>query len=272
MKFKIGDLVKGNKEANVYGVTNENCIGVVTGDAKSENYFAFTALIGDMVEHYNCVGTEFDVNEERFDLVKRDWIQPGMKLCIKTFDERPEHWNFDGEMDQYMGCVVTVARTAEDGSFWSTDHWWFKLSDIDFEHMPKETLRQLKKPDGESQPNSKPEPAVRSGKCTTVVITEEEGVVTAKLGDCTASVPAKENADLIALREMANMIETSRSRKYFTGKVVCTESRAKWWEIGKIYEVNNGHITASDGDTYNGMKSVEFMNENLCGKFLQIVE
>lgn len=270
MKFKIGDLVKGNKEANEYGITKENCIGVVTGDAKSENYFAFTALIGAEVEHYNCVGTDFDVNEERFDLVKSDWIQPGMKLCIKTFDERPEHWNDDGHMDQYMGNVVTVARTAEYGSFWSTDHWWFQLSDIDFEHMPKETLQQLKKPDGESQPNSKPEPAVRSGKCTTVVITEEEGVVTAKLGDCTASVPATENADVIVLRELANAVEASR--KCFTGKVVCIASQAAWWEVGKIYEVTNGHITASDGDTYDGLKSVDFMNATLCGEFLQIVE
>lgn len=270
MKFKIGDLVVGNKKANEYGITTENCIGVVTGDANGENLFLFTALIGDMVEHHNCAGTEFAVNEDRFDLVKSDWIEPGMKLCIKKFDERPEHWNYDGFMDKYMGRVVTVANADEDGSFWSTDHWWFKLSDIDFERMPKETLRQLKKPDGEPQPNSKPEPVVRSGKCTTVVITEEEGVVTAKLGDCTASVPAKENADVIVLRELANLIETSR--KCFTGKVVCIDSMAKWWEVGKIYEVNDGRITASDGDTYTGLKSVEFMNETLCGEFLQIVE
>ena len=197
MKFKIGDLVVGNKEANEYGITTENCIGVVTGGIGVEDFFTFTALIGDKVEHHNCVGTEFNVHDDRFDLVKSDWIQPGMKLCIKAFDERPEHWNDDGLMDKYMGCVVTVAKAAEDGSFWSTDHWWFKLSDIDFEHMPKETLRQLKQSDGESQPNSKPETVVRSGKCTTVVITEEEGVVTAKLGDCTASVPATENADVI---------------------------------------------------------------------------
>ena len=270
MKFKIGDLVVGNKEANEYGITNENCIGVVTGDAKSENYFAFTALIGDMVEHYNFVGTEFDVNEERFDLVKRDWIQPGMKLCIKTFDERPEHWNFDGEMDQYMGCVVTVARTAEYGSFLSTDHWWFKLSDIDFEHMPKETLQQLKKTDGESQPNSKPEPVVQSGKCTTVVITEEEGVVTAKLGDCTASVPATDNADAAVLRELANTIEASR--KFFTGKVVCIESLANWWTTGKIYVVTNGAVSSDFGDTYEHFKNADEMSMRLCGKFLQIVE
>ena len=270
MKFKIGDLVVGNKEANEYGITKENCIGVVTGDAKSENYFAFTALIGNEVEHYNCVGTEFDVNEERFDLVKRDWIQPGMKLYIKAFDERPEHWNFDGEMDQYMGHVVTVARADEDGGFWSTDHWWFKLSDIDFEHMPKETLRQLKKSDGEPQPNSKPEPVVQSGKCTTVVITEEEGVVTAKLGDRTASVPATDNADVIVLRELANLIETSR--KYFTGKVVCVESCAYWWTAGKIYDVKNGEMMSNEGDVYSKIRSVDDMNMRLSGKFLQIVE
>lgn len=270
MKFKIGDLVKGNKKANEYGITTENCVGVVTGDIGVEDFFTFTALIGDVVERHHCVGTEFNVNENRFDLVKSDWIEPGMKLCIKKFDERPEHWNYDGFMDKYMGREVTVARADEDGGFLSTDHWWFKLSDIDFEHMPKETLRQLKKSDSEQQPNSKPEPAVRSGKCTTVVITEEEGVVTAKLGDCTASVPATNNADVIVLRELANLIETSR--KCFTGKVVCTESHAPWWEVGRIYEVTNGRITSSDGDTYNGMKSVESMNETLAGKFLQIVE
>lgn len=34
----------------------------------------------------------------------------GKEYKVKNFKSRPEHWNFNGEMDQYMGTVVVINR------------------------------------------------------------------------------------------------------------------------------------------------------------------
>lgn len=57
----------------------------------------------------------------------------GDRVRIKRFFERPDHWNAFGEMDKYMGRLVTVAQFK--GGDWlniseDSRKWNWKLSDF----------------------------------------------------------------------------------------------------------------------------------------------
>lgn len=67
MKFKIGDIVRGNKEADFkYCVTTSSCAGEVI-EVLSNNMFLLKILTH---EHYkNEVGNEYPVDEDFFDLI-----------------------------------------------------------------------------------------------------------------------------------------------------------------------------------------------------------
>ena len=63
--------------------------------------------------------------------------------------------------------------------------------------------------------------------------------------------------------------------KYYSGKVVCVESRAPWWTVGRVYTVENGCIIDDAGDP-NGcqFKSIDSLNAwaPLVRRFIPLVE
>ena len=70
MKFRIGDIVRGNKEADRrYGLTTSDCIGEVV---KVYNDGTITLKIIQHEYYKNEVGHEFDVTDCCFDLVAPD--------------------------------------------------------------------------------------------------------------------------------------------------------------------------------------------------------
>lgn len=70
MKFRIGDIVKGNKEADRrYGLTTSDCTGEVV---KVYNDGTITLKIIAHEFYKNEIGREFDVADFCFDLVTSD--------------------------------------------------------------------------------------------------------------------------------------------------------------------------------------------------------
>lgn len=67
MKFKVGDIVKGNKSSNFkYEYTTSSCTGEVI-EVLNNKMFLLKILIH---EHYkNEVGNEYPVDEDFFDLI-----------------------------------------------------------------------------------------------------------------------------------------------------------------------------------------------------------
>jgi len=66
--------------------------------------------------------TEYPKDPERVPFV----IEPGAKVRIKHFDERPDHWNDTGKMDHWMGKTVTI-REISTPSVYITE-----TSDLDY--------------------------------------------------------------------------------------------------------------------------------------------
>lgn len=67
MKFKIGDIVKGNEMSNnKYSITNSSCIGEVI-EANEFGIILLKIISHELYE--NRVGEVFSVDEDYFDLV-----------------------------------------------------------------------------------------------------------------------------------------------------------------------------------------------------------
>lgn len=57
-------------------------------------------------------------------------LKPGMKVRVKRYDQRPDHWNSYGEMDKYMGKVVTIKNIAYDIVRIKEDRWVWRIEDF----------------------------------------------------------------------------------------------------------------------------------------------
>lgn len=63
-------------------------------------------------------------------------LKPGMKVRVKRYDQRPDHWNSDGKMDKYMGKAVTIRAIAgdmvriEEDKTEREDGWIWKIEDF----------------------------------------------------------------------------------------------------------------------------------------------
>ena len=78
-------------------------------------------------------------------------IEKGKKYRVKTFVKRPTHWNEEGEMDHWMGKVVTI----EDNGFQATikiveddrpenqglsTEWYWREEDFEEINEPYDTI------------------------------------------------------------------------------------------------------------------------------------
>lgn len=67
MKFKVGDIVKGNKRANdKYSITNSSCIGEVI---EANEFGSILLKIISHEQYEDHVGEAFVVEDDYFDLV-----------------------------------------------------------------------------------------------------------------------------------------------------------------------------------------------------------
>lgn len=65
-----------------------------------------------------------------------DDLHPGLQVyIIEWFDERPEHWSEEGDMDEWQGQVVTISEVYEDSEeiFIEDDEHCWQWHPWDFE-------------------------------------------------------------------------------------------------------------------------------------------
>lgn len=261
-KFNLGDIIVGNSSTRgAYSITNEKakCIVVENG----VGYIQVRVLEHERKEY---IGMEFDVDEEKFDLVSLYKPLVGEHVLIKTFDKRPRTWNFDGLMDKYMGTVQTVSVIDDCGFYIAAathendgEGWVFNFSDaspvIDEEFEKR--FESARKKFGE----------------------EEKVLYTVfKRGDDTfvREGGAEGREAKLGAAEKDSIVDAAKTAIFdldaITCRVVCIESTNGWWIVGKIYEIKNGTIYDEDGDSYRHIKSVEDLNDYVSANFIKIVE
>lgn len=115
MKFRIGDIVKGNKEADrKYGLTTSDCVGEVV---KVYNDGTITLKIIQHEYYKNEVGHEFDVADYCFDLVTPDsWrglygnayhkqlfsVENGVPVVDNVIKDSPCYKQLCAEYEEYL--------------------------------------------------------------------------------------------------------------------------------------------------------------------------
>lgn len=68
--------------------------------------------------------------------MKNSKFKPGEYVRVKKFEERPNHWLYNGVMDHLMGCIVKIKELSSAGNMivydpnWKCD-WGLKESDVE---------------------------------------------------------------------------------------------------------------------------------------------
>ena len=57
-------------------------------------------------------------------------LKVGQKVRVKRYDQRPDYWNLDGEMDKYMGKVVTIKNIGYGIVRIKEDRWMWRIEDF----------------------------------------------------------------------------------------------------------------------------------------------
>lgn len=264
-KFNLGDIIVGNSSTRgAYSITNEKakCIVVENG----VGYIQVRVLEHERKEY---IGMEFDVDEEKFDLVSRYKPLVGERVRIKEFAKRPSVWNIDGKMDKYMGTIQTVIEVDDEyceGFYIAAavhenddEGWVFSYSDADpvfDEEFEKRFEAARRKKDEEEK------------VLYTIFMRGDDTFVREGSGE-------KREAKL-AQAEMDTIVDAAKiaiaDLRAITCRVVCIKSTNGWWIVGKIYEIKNGTIYDEDGDSYRHIKSVEDLNDYVSADFIKIVE
>lgn len=236
-------------------------------------------------------------------------LKVGDKVRVKRYDVRPGYWNPDGEMDKYMGKVVTIScvhggdvhieeARGENG----TDVGWyfepqdfepirFKIGDrvvgndkasiysitttgvtCDVVGVPNETVIEVRVAGATTTFT------VRS-ECFDLVENEKlfeiysEGknviVYDVKHDKKYERLAGKNNEFAVALELLNRANEESAT---YNAKVVCIESRSSWWTKGRIYDVDGGYIVDDEGDHSHQLKSLDDLNEYASAEFIEIVD
>lgn len=117
MKFMIGDIVKGNIEADRrYGITTSDCIGEVIGIEKynGDEYITLKVISHDSYKIE--VGREYEVLSDCFDLVDDNWnglfrtankrklfiIKNGVPVVENVSKDSPCYKQLCAEYSEYM--------------------------------------------------------------------------------------------------------------------------------------------------------------------------
>ncbi len=64
---------------------------------------------------------------------------------------------------------------------------------------------------------------------------------------------------------------TACKTKYYSGKVVCVENHSSF-TIGKVYTIKNGSLYSDDGEHYESIKDIDWLNKHFNSQFIKFVE
>lgn len=157
----------------------------------------------------------------------------GDKVRVKTFNERPAHWNPVGEMDHLMGQIVKIDRIYN-GRYVINDRWntlchtWY-MCDSDFEPVTQDTIVIYRKGSNVIALDK------RDGKKAVAKCSPED------------TFDFATGAKIAFDRLIGN--EKPKETEYWSGKAVCVENRGirDGFTVGKVYTFINGKTTDDYG-------------------------
>lgn len=59
--------------------------------------------------------------------------------------------------------------------------------------------------------------------------------------------------------------------KYYSGKVICVENHS-YFTVGKVYTIKDGTLYDDDGDPFDSIEDVDWLNRHFTSQFIKFVE
>lgn len=200
---------------------------------------------GHIVRDGEILGTPYTCSGANVDAWCIDYtLKPGDKVRIAN--KRGAWWNQEGQMDKYMGKVMTFDRIVGalvylkeakgDKPFGSGERSFREEDFVEvltaFDHAePEESDVTVK--------------LHFCGRETTAMLVKDRDIVKTAVARCH---PADEYDRGEGAKIAVNRLFAPE--QYYNGKVVCIATDYNWWTVGKVYNVVDGVITADDGDKY----------------------
>lgn len=188
----------------------------------------------------------------------------GDKVRVKTFNERPFYWDWDGKMDRLMGKVVTISKidptgfipfgvkTKDSAGFLGL--WWLKEQDF--------------------------VPAVEQANEKIIIYREGSNVVALDKRDrkkAVAKCSPEDTFDFsvgarLAFERLLGGDKKDETPKYYSGKTVCFYNHgAPGFTVGKVYVWKGGKTVDDDGDErYSGYPIRDL--SDACGHIYGFIE
>ena len=200
---------------------------------------------GHIVRDGEILGTPYTCSGANVDAWCIDYtLKPGDKVRIAN--KRGAWWNQEGQMDKYMGKVMTFDRIdgalvylkeAKGDKPFGSGEWSFREEDFvevltAFDHAePEESDVTVK--------------LHFCGRETTAMLVKGADIVKTAVA---RFHPADEYDRGEGAKIAVNRLFVPE--QYYNGKVVCIASGYSWWKVGKVYNVVDGVIANDNGIKY----------------------
>lgn len=201
---------------------------------------------GHIVRGREILGTLYSCSNGNIDNWCIDYtLKPGDKVRIAN--KRGAWWNREGQMDKYMGKVMTFDRIdgalvylkeAKGDKPFGSGEWSFREEDF------VEVLTAFD--------HAEPEDADVTvelhfcGRETTAMLVKGADIVKTAVARCH---PADEYDRGEGAKIAVNRL-FAEPPQYYNGKVVCIATGYSWWTVGKVYNVVDGVIANDNGIKY----------------------
>lgn len=200
---------------------------------------------GHIVRDGDILGTSYFCYGDKVGAWCIDYtLKPGDKVRIAN--KRGAWWNQEGQMDKYMGKVMTFDRIdgalvylkeAKGDKPFGSGEWSFREEDFvevltAFDHAePEESDVTVK--------------LHFCGRETTAMLVKGTDIVKTAVARCH---PADEYDRGEGAKIAVNRLFVPE--QYYNGKVVCIATGYNWWTVGKVYNVVDGVIAADNGGKF----------------------
>lgn len=205
---------------------------------------------GHIVRGGEILGTDYICYGMNVDRWCIDYtLKPGDKVRIAN--ERGKCWNPEGQMDKYMGKVMTVDRIGLGGIYLKEAKGDRSIRNLEWSFREEDFVEVLTAFD-HAEPEEAEEPDVTvelhfCGRETSAMLVKGADIVKTAVARCH---PADEYDRGEGAKIAVNRLFAPEPPQYYNGKVVCIATGYNWWTVGKAYNVVDGVITADDGNKY----------------------
>lgn len=189
---------------------------------------------------------------------------------VRLVDRRPQGWNHDGEMDCFLGKVVTVKRflysTYTLFAIEENPKWTFHVNDV------VEVITV----------STEPELHITVKGRETIGVYKHDGKTDKAVAKCSPEDTFDFATGVKLVCERLGVLPTEPVEpvepvEKLNWKCVCVKSDLRFWTVGKIYESVNGIVRDDEGDPRD-YKTFEKFNEkisldtNSSVRFVKLVE